>query len=153
MPSSVRGGARRAATIGERAEGGGNRVAEDVRSLEEQTRDAMARAMSAVLPAELADADPLVRRSEHADFQANAALSLAKKAGKKPRELAESIAAALREQTGGAIGAEVAGPGFLNLTVTDRAIWSQVAARLADPRLGVPTPQLGRRTVIDYSAP
>jgi arginyl-tRNA synthetase len=109
--------------------------------------------MKAVLPPELADADPLVRRSEHADFQANAALSLAKRVGAKPRELAESIATALREQTGGRFGVELAGPGFLNLTVTDEAVWSQVAARLADDRLGVGAPQLGRRTVIDYSGP
>ena len=67
-------------------------MAPDVRSLEDVTRDAVARAMGAVLPPELADADPVVRRSDRADFQANAALSLAKKIGAKPRELAESIA-------------------------------------------------------------
>ena len=124
-----------------------------VHSLEDEIRDALARAMSAVLPPELAGADPLVRRSDHADFQANAALSLAKKIGAKPRELAESIAAALREQTGGRIGVELAGPGFLNLSVTDDEVWSQVAARLADDRLGVGTPQLGRRVVVEYSSP
>jgi len=128
-------------------------VSPDVRSLEDVTRDAVARAMGAVLPPELADADPVVRRSDRADFQANAALSLAKKIGAKPRELAESIATALREQTGGQLGVELAGPGFLNLTVTDQAVWSQVAARLADDRLGVGTPQLGRRTVVEYSSP
>jgi arginyl-tRNA synthetase len=124
-----------------------------VRSLEELTRDAMAGAMAAVLPPELAGADPLVRRSDHADFQANAALSLAKKLGAKPRELAESIATALREQTAGRYGVELAGPGFLNLTVTDDAVWAQVATRLAADRLGVGTPQLGRRTVVEYSSP
>jgi arginyl-tRNA synthetase len=126
-------------------------VAGDVRSLEEWTRDAVAGAMARALPAELAGADPLVRRSEHADFQANAALSLAKKAGVKPRELAESIAAALDSDTD--LGVELSGPGFLNLTVTDEAVWRQVAARLADARLGVGRPRLAERTVIDYSAP
>ncbi|HEY1972705.1 MAG TPA: arginine--tRNA ligase, partial [Pseudonocardia sp.] len=111
-------------------------MTEDVRSLAESVRDGVARAMRQALPAELADADPLIRRSEHADFQANAAMSLAKRAGAKPRELADSIATALREQAGDQIGVELAGPGFLNLTVTDRAVWSQVAARLADDRLG-----------------
>ena len=128
-------------------------VSADVRSLEDLTRDAMAGAMAAVLPPELAGADPLVRRSDHADFQANAALSLAKKLGAKPRELAESIATALRDQTDGRYGVELAGPGFLNLTVTDDAVWGQVAARLASDRLGVGTPQLGRRTVVEYSSP
>ncbi|HEY4005891.1 MAG TPA: arginine--tRNA ligase [Pseudonocardia sp.] len=125
----------------------------DVRSLEDATRDAVARALRQVLPAELADADPLVRRSDRADFQANAAMSLAKRLGSKPRELAESIASALREQTGGRMGVELAGPGFLNLTVADDAVWAQVAARLADDRLGVGAPQLGRRTVVEYSSP
>ena len=69
------------------------------------------------------------------------------------RELAESIAAALREQTAGRYGVELAGPGFLNLSVTDDAVWGQVAARLASDRLGVGTPQLGRRTVVEYSSP
>jgi arginyl-tRNA synthetase len=128
-------------------------VVDDVRSLEDVIRDAMARAMGAVLPLELAGSDPLVRRSEHADFQSNAALALAKRVGAKPRELAESIAGALREGAGGQLAVELSGPGFLNLTVSDEAIWRQVSDRLASDRLGVGTPQLGRRTVIDYSAP
>ncbi|MGH8881009.1 MAG: arginine--tRNA ligase, partial [Stackebrandtia sp.] len=37
--------------------------------------------------------------------------------------------------------------------VTSEAIWLQVASRLADPRLGVGYPAVGRRVVIDYSAP
>ncbi|MDQ2708139.1 MAG: arginine--tRNA ligase [Actinomycetota bacterium] len=105
--------------------------------------------MRATLPAELADADPLVRRSDHADFQSNVSLSLAKRAGRKPRELAEQLAGALDSS----LGVELSGPGFLNLTVTDETVWRQVAARLADDRLGVGTPELGRRTVIDYSGP
>jgi arginyl-tRNA synthetase len=123
----------------------------DVRSLEEQTREAVSGALRRVLPAELAGADPLIRRSEHADFQANAAMSLAKRVGAKPRELAESIATAVREESG--LGVELAGPGFLNLTVADEAVWAQVVARLAADRLGVGTPLLGKRTVVEYSSP
>ncbi len=118
-----------------------------MRGLQELTADAVTRAMRAVLPAEFADADPLVRRSDHADFQSNVSLSLAKRAGRKPRELADQLAAEL----GGPV--EVSGPGFLNLTVPDETVWRQVAARVADDRLGVGNSQLGRRTVIDYSAP
>jgi arginyl-tRNA synthetase len=47
----------------------------------------------------------------------------------------------------------VSGPGFLNLTLADGAIWRQVAARLAAPRLGVPTGDTAGVTVIDYSQP
>ena len=124
-----------------------------VRSLGQLAADAVSEAMRHTLPAELAEADPLVRRSEHADFQSNAAMSLAKRAGRKPRELAEALAGALASGQSGGLGAEVSGPGFLNLTVADATIWAQVRARLADERLGLSRPQLGRRTVVDYSAP
>ncbi|MFD0206205.1 arginine--tRNA ligase [Saccharothrix carnea] len=101
---------------------------------------------------DLSGADPVVRRSEHADFQSNAALSLAKRTGVKPRDLAADIVAAL-DADGPIASAVPSGPGFLNVTVTDGAIWDQVAARLVDPRLGVGVPEHGRRTVVDYSAP
>lgn len=120
-----------------------------MRALQDVAADAVTRAMHATLPAELADADPLVRRSDHADYQSNVSLSLAKKAGRKPRELAEALSAALD----GGFGPEISGPGFINLSVSDETVWRQVAARLADDRLGVGTPELGRRTVIDYSGP
>ncbi len=104
--------------------------------------------------AEPAGADPVVRRSEHADFQCNAALALAKRLGVRPLDLAADIAGAL-DPDGQSLVASVepSGPGFLNVTVTGGALWEQVVARLRDPRLGVGTPERGRRTVVDYSAP
>jgi arginyl-tRNA synthetase len=47
----------------------------------------------------------------------------------------------------------VSGPGFLNLNLAEGALWRQVTARLASSRLGVGSPEQGRRTVIDYSGP
>lgn len=102
---------------------------------------------------ELAGADPLVRRSEHADFQSNAALSLAKRARTKPAELAEPFAAALADNGDSVAHVETSGPGFLNITVPDALIWNQTAVRLGSRRLGVATSNEGQRTVIDYSAP
>ncbi|HZZ51014.1 MAG TPA: arginine--tRNA ligase, partial [Pseudonocardia sp.] len=128
-------------------------MTELIRSLAESVQNQVSQAMRGVLAAELAGSDPLIRRSDHADFQANAALSLAKRLGQKPRDLADAIATALRDQTGGQLGVELAGPGFLNLTVADAAVWSQVAARLADDRLGVVSPLVGQRTVVEYSSP
>jgi arginyl-tRNA synthetase len=128
-------------------------LTELIRSLAESVQNQVSQAMRGVLAAELAGSDPLIRRSDHADFQANAALSLAKRLGQKPRDLADAIATALRDQTGGQLGVELAGPGFLNLTVADAAVWSQVAARLADDRLGVVSPLVGQRTVVEYSSP
>ncbi len=103
---------------------------------------------------DLAGADPVVRRSDRADFQANAPLALAKRIGVRPADLAADIVAALDADADALIAStEPSGPGFLNITVTDRAVWEQVGARLADARVGVGTPEQGRRTVVDYSAP
>jgi arginyl-tRNA synthetase len=67
---------------------------------------------------------PRVR--EHGDYATNVALRLAKRAGVRPRDLAELLASGLRELDG--IGAvDVAGPGFLNITVAAGA-QGQVAA-------------------------
>ena len=56
------------------------------------------------------------RSREHGDWSANTALQLAKKAGMNPRDLAEIIAAGLRGHIG-VKKAEVAGPGFVNITL------------------------------------
>ena len=125
----------------------------EVPSLISQVEAAVSGAIDRVLP-ELAGADPVVRRSEHADFQSNAALALAKRARVRPADLAATVSDALRTDTGTPLAeVTVSGPGFLNLALTDPAIWQQVAGRLAGPRLGIGRPERGRRTVIDYSAP
>jgi len=110
------------------------------------------RAMTAVLPPEAADADPQIRASEYADFQANGLLALAKPLRANPRELAAEVAAALGTDDIIA-GCEVSGPGFLNLTLSSPAIWRQLALRRDDPRLGLTATDSGSVTVIDYSQP
>jgi arginyl-tRNA synthetase len=94
----------------------------------------------------------MLRRSDRADFQANGILALAKKLKGNPRELATKVVEA--------IGAndvlkdiEVSGPGFLNITITDKAITETLAARTADDRLGVPYAENAGTTVIDYAQP
>jgi len=66
------------------------------------------------------------RNKEHGDYATNVALQLAKKAGTNPRALAELIAAELRAAEGVA-QVDIAGPGFLNITVAAGA-QGQVAA-------------------------
>ena len=61
------------------------------------------------------------REASHGDLATNAAMALAKDAGKKPRDLAEAIAAELLKRPE-ITKAEVAGPGFINLTL-DPAVW------------------------------
>ncbi|KUJ35253.1 arginine--tRNA ligase [Streptomyces sp. NPDC093228] len=124
-----------------------------VTSLTDSVQQRLANALSAALP-EAADADPLLRRSDRADYQANGILALAKKAKANPRELATQVVD--KVVTGDLIkDVEVSGPGFLNITVTDKAITENLAARAADPdgRLGVPPSETAGTTVIDYAQP
>ncbi|MFD5017069.1 arginine--tRNA ligase [Streptomyces chartreusis] len=109
-------------------------------------------ALSATLP-EATDVDPLLRRSDRADYQANGILALAKKAKSNPRELAAQVVAGIT--TGDVIkDVEVSGPGFLNITLTDRAITENLAARYADgDRLGVAPKAEPGITVVDYAQP
>jgi len=70
------------------------------------------------------------RESAHGDMATNAAMVLAKGAGSKPRALAEAIAAKLRRDDVVA-RAEVAGPGFINLTLRPAAWIGALRAILA----------------------
>ncbi|MFD5655073.1 arginine--tRNA ligase [Streptomyces sp. NPDC127039] len=124
-----------------------------VTSLSDSVQQHLASALTATRP-EAAGADPLLRRSDRADYQANGILALAKKAKANPRELAAEVVA--RITTGDELikDVEVSGPGFLNITVADRAITANLAARLADgERLGVPLKQDAGTTVVDYAQP
>ncbi|WP_326754101.1 arginine--tRNA ligase [Streptomyces hirsutus] len=124
-----------------------------VTSLSDSVQQHLASALSATRP-EAAGADPLLRRSDRADYQANGILALAKKAKANPRELAAEVVSHV--VTGDELikDVEVSGPGFLNITIADRAITANLAARYADTgRLGVPVTAHPGTTVIDYAQP
>ncbi|MEV5376792.1 arginine--tRNA ligase [Streptomyces nondiastaticus] len=122
-----------------------------VPSLASSLHQRIADALSAALP-EAGAADPLLRRSDRADFQANGMLALAKKLGGNPRELAGKVVEGL--PAGDLIKeVEVSGPGFLNITITDEAITKTLAARAADERLGAPLAEHPGTTVIDWAQP
>lgn len=124
-----------------------------VNSLASTLQQQLADALTAALP-DAGTADPLLRRSDRADFQANGILALAKKLKGNPRELASQVTAAI--PAGDLIKEiEVSGPGFLNITLSDKAIIETLAARAADDedRLGVPYGQNAGTTVVDYAQP
>jgi arginyl-tRNA synthetase len=109
-------------------------------------------ALGAALGPEYAGTDPLIRPSQFADFQANVALSLGKRAGRPPREIAAELASQLA--TAGILGnVEVSGPGFINLTLSDAWIAEQASGLLGDDRLGVATAVPAQKIVVDYSGP
>ena len=96
-------------------------------------------------------ADPVLRTSERCDYQANGVMALAKSVGRPPREVAEEIAGRIDLQ--GVAHIEVAGPGFLNLTLSAELLDGQLRALLSDERLGRALSHDPKRVVIDYSAP
>ena len=92
----------------------------------------------------------VVRRSDRpelADFQCNGAMAAGKQAGTNPRAVADRLVAALQDNPL-FTRVEVAGPGFINLTLTDAAL----AARLAD---GVALAQTAtpQTVLIDFAGP
>ncbi|MCK4177690.1 arginine--tRNA ligase [Aciditerrimonas ferrireducens] len=110
--------------------------------------DRLAAAFAQVAPG----ADPVLRRSDRADFQANGALALAKRLGRPPQEVAEAVV------RGADLGdlcerVEVSGPGFVNLTLAADALAEALSTMGADDRLGVARSEPAERVVVDYSAP
>ena len=86
------------------------------------------------------------------DYQCNDALKFAKKAKANPREVGAKVAEALK---GNDVfeKVEIAGPGFLNLTVSSAWLNSQLADLGSRPRCGIPQKGAGKKVVIDYSSP
>jgi arginyl-tRNA synthetase len=78
------------------------------------------------VPAEVTIERP--RQKGHGDYATNVALQLAKKAGTNPRALAEMIASKLNDSDGIA-QTDIAGPGFLNITV-EAGAQGQVAGEI-----------------------
>ena len=88
------------------------------------------------------------------DFQCNDALASAKVLHLPPRKIAEAVFAKLMETKPDFIEkAELAGPGFLNLTVSPGWLAARLAALAGSTTLGLPQTGAGKRVVIDYSSP
>ena len=88
------------------------------------------------------------------DFQCNDALAAAKTLHMPPRKIAEAVFARLEADRPPFVAKlELAGPGFLNITVSPDWIAARLAALAADPHAGVPQSGAGKRVVIDYSSP
>ena len=100
------------------------------------------------VPAEVKVERP--RDKGHGDYATNVAMQLARKAGMPPRELAQLVAARL-EQADGIAAVEVAGPGFLNVTVAAGA-QGRVAADIvaAGAAYGRNDSQAGERVNVEF---
>jgi arginyl-tRNA synthetase len=112
----------------------------------------MTTALAAAFGPDYADADPLIRPSQFADYQSNVALPLAKQLGRPPRDVGAELASHL-DDSEVIEPPDVSGPGFINLTLRDGWIAGEATAQLGDPRLGVLPADMTQTVVVDYSAP
>ena len=86
------------------------------------------------------------------DYQCNDALKLAKKFKMNPREVGAKVAGFLQGESVFE-KVEIAGPGFLNLTVSAAWLNSQLSTLNSQPLCGIPQSGAGKTVVIDYSSP
>ncbi len=90
------------------------------------------------------------RERSHGDLASNLALVLAKSEKKSPRDIAAILAARLPKPGGDIEQIEVAGPGFLNITLSSGFWYRQLAAFDVDPALGIKQADPGRRVQVEF---
>jgi arginyl-tRNA synthetase len=90
--------------------------------------------------------------SRFGDYQANAAMVLAKEKKTNPRQLATDILAKL-DVSGLAAAPEIAGAGFMNFRLEDSFIASAISSLATDPRLGVAPAAKPKKILVDFSSP
>ncbi|MCG6218629.1 arginine--tRNA ligase [Vibrio furnissii] len=90
-------------------------------------------------------------KPQFGDYQANGVMGVAKQLGTNPREFAQKVIDVL-DLDGIASKTEIAGPGFINIFLSEEFLAKQVDAALADERLGV-AKEAQQTIVADYSAP
>lgn len=96
--------------------------------------------------------DTAVRQSDRADAQVNGSLALAKAMGLTPREVALKVLEVV-DLKDICSDAQVAGPGFINLTFKNEFLARELMASSTGKKLGVRSATKPRKVLIDYSAP
>ena len=87
----------------------------------------------------------------HGDYSANVAMMLAKPEGKPPRQIAQAIADALVDDAGVISKVDIAGPGFLNFTLSDAVVQKTVRTVLqAGERWGRQPPKSGKKVMVEF---
>lgn len=87
-------------------------------------------------------------------YQCNSCLKIGKAYKKNPKELALQIVQFLQEDNPSFFSKlEVAGPGFINITLSSSLLEEKVQNLLNDPFLGVPRPECQKRIIVEFSSP
>lgn len=107
-------------------------------------------AISASLPAEVTQAT----NEKFGHYQCNSSLKLAKALKQNPRSVAEKIVTALKADSDALIQSlEIAGPGFINITLQADYLSKELTTILTDNRLGVPEPKKKLKVIVEFSSP
>ncbi len=120
----------------------------------DQIADAVSAALVKAVP-EVTGADPMVRPAQDekfGDYQSNAAMPLGKKAKKQPRQVAQAIVDSLNVENL-LQPAEIAGPGFINLRLTDEFLSRSLESIQTDGRLGVAPVSDVKQVALDFAGP
>ena len=126
-----------------------------MKSILEQLNEIFFESLTAVFGSEISLPSPLIvpaTNPKFGDFQCNIALPLAKILNEKPRAIAEKIVAAVNLDDM-CEPLEIAGPGFINLKLTNDYLVSQIKIIQNDPDLGVEKVTEPERIVVDFSSP
>jgi arginyl-tRNA synthetase len=86
-------------------------------------------------------------------YQCNTAMKLTKVLKQPPSKIAQQIVEALDRKDGMISKVEIAGPGFINITLDFQFISSETDYLLRDPHFGIEQPQIRERIIIDFSSP
>lgn len=112
-------------------------------------------ALVSAFGAELVGTDPMLvptSNPKFGDYQANVAMSLAKRLGQQPRAIAQQIMENLQIDDLCEAPA-IAGPGFINLTLKPSYLQAQLTEMASDSRLGIPPVKNPKKVIVDFSSP
>lgn len=102
---------------------------------------------------EVSDTLVMPTQPQHGDYQTNIAMTLTKKLGMKPKEIAEKIVSALKVDDLVSV-VNITGPGFITMRLSDTYLQSQILQKAQDKsRLGIAKIASPQRVIVDFSSP
>ncbi|MBS0623021.1 MAG: arginine--tRNA ligase [Verrucomicrobia bacterium] len=93
----------------------------------------------------------LATQPQFGHYQCNSAMKWAKELKRSPREIAQQVVDKLDKSLFEKV--EVAGPGFINLTLKESFLSDQLNRMAKDPQLGVEQPERPAKIIVDFSSP
>lgn len=130
-----------------------------MQTIAERLEDSLHSALVAAFGDALSEQHELLRpeltqatQAKFGDYQCNNALKLAKVLGKNPREVAGAIVDAV-DAPKMIDGLEIAGPGFINITLKTSFLEKEIEEMMQDSHYGVPKAPEKERVIVEFSSP